>query len=294
MNFDNNYLELKINEKKADKIYFEILQGFFKENKIVYQTKNDRWYFDEKKQDFIVDKKFDTKGGQKNDLRNGVYLYKNISEFDLTREDVKGLYLDFCEKYVQKPERDSNGVLKIPNKNNDLIVAITLDEAIERFTEYFVNSDILSIDSKIHSFEDGQDYFQDMVKQPKNYKIDKWDAMIYWFGGRIKRFYNYSYFIYPNSINLKALYKFKEFLQIDDTKIEYRNEKGKVTTTSSNIDFFKTLSKDGIVNKNFYISKSKEEFEVKFFMYLFSTIYHIEELYDKANNRRKIRTYVAK
>lgn len=274
---NQNELILKIDSQKEDEIYTQVLNTFLKDNKIVYQTDNDRWYFDETKMDFIPDKKFDTKGGQKNDLRNGVYLYKNISELGLSREEVERLYLDFCERTNFKPEKESNGKLKVPNKKNEVIVAITLDEGIERFSKYFVSNDILSIDSKIHSFEDGQDYFHDMLNQPKSYKIDKWNALIYWFGGRTKRFYNFSYFIYPNSSNLDALNKFKEFLQIDDDKIEYRDEKGKISNTSSNIDFFKVLSKDQIINKHFYISKSAEEFELKFFMYLFSMMYHIEE-----------------
>ncbi len=284
---NSSSLVLKIVKEKSEEIYFQILEGFFKHYKIVHQTKNDRWYFDEKKQDFILDKKFDTVGGQKNDLRNGVYLYKKISEFGLEREYVEGLYLNFCEKYNQKVEQNSNGTLKVPNKNSEVIVAITLDEAIERFTQYFVGSDILKRDSKIHSFEDGQGYFQDMVRQPKNYKIDKWDALIYWFGGKVQRFYNYSYFIYPNSSNLKALETFKEFLKIDDERIIFRDDKDKLISTTSNIDFYKQLKDDNIVNKYFYISSSESEFEVKFFMYLFSIIYHIEEQYEKANKRRK-------
>jgi hypothetical protein len=43
------------------------------------------------------------------------------------------------------------------------------------------------------------------------------------------------------------------------------------------------------MNKHFYISKSAEEFELKFFMYLFSMMYHIEERYEKANERRRER-----
>ena len=290
INFDNISLELKIDKKKSNEIYFEILQDFLKEYKIVHQTKNDRWYFDEKKKNFIVDKKFDTKGGQKNDLRNGVYLYKNISELGLTRENVEGLYLDFCEQYGWNPEKDKNGKLKVPNKNDDVIVSITLNKAIQRFMKYLASDDILSVDSKMHSFEDGQNYFQDMVAQPHNYKIDKWNALIYWFGGRVKRFYNYSYFIYPNSSNIKALYTFKEFLQISDEKIVIRDKKtDKPKEIGTNIDFFNALSKDGIINNNFYISKTEEEFEVKFFMYLFSIINHIEEQYEKANIRRKNR-----
>ena len=60
----------------------------------------------------------------------------------------------------------------------------------------------------------------------------------------LERFYNFSYFIYPNSSNLDALNKFKEFLQIGDDKIEYRDEKGKVSNTSSNI-VSKSISRGG-------------------------------------------------
>ncbi|MCD8543814.1 MAG: hypothetical protein LRY52_02850 [Sulfurospirillum cavolei] len=193
---------------------------------------------------------------------------------------MKNFYLDFCERTKLKPETESNGTLKVPNKNNEVIVAIALDTAIERFSQYFASDNILSIDSKIHSFEDGQDYFHDMLKQPQTYKIDKWNALMYWFGGRVQRFYNYSYFIYPNSSNVEALNTFKKFLQINDNRQEYRNDDGKVVTTSSNIDFFNVLRKDDIVNKYFYISTSAEEFEMKFFMYLFSVIYHIESEYE--------------
>ena len=51
----NSSLTLKMDSQKSEELYFEILQGFFKEYKIVHQTKNDRWYFDEKKEDFILD-----------------------------------------------------------------------------------------------------------------------------------------------------------------------------------------------------------------------------------------------
>jgi hypothetical protein len=283
---DSSCLTLKIDEK-SDEIYFEILKGFFKKYKIVYQTNNNRWYFDEKKQDFILDKKFDTVGGSKNDLRNGVYLYKKISEFGLSREEVENKYLNFCEKYNLKLEKEQNGTLKVPNKKDEVIVAITLDEAIDRFTNYFVKSNNLKMDSKIHTFEDGQATFQSMLKLPKNYKIDKWDALIYWFGGRIQRFYNSNYFIYPNSSNLLALEIFKRDLKIDDNKATIRDKNEELKTINTNIDFFDQLSKDEIFNPNFYISKSAQEFELKFFMYLFSVIYHIEEQYEKANKKRK-------
>lgn len=286
---NQNELTLEFDAQKEDEIYSQILNSFLKDNQIVHQTDNDRWYFDETKMDFIIDKKFDTKGGQKNDLRNGVYLYKKISELGLSREDVEKLYLNFCERTKLKPETESNGTLKVPNKNNEVIVAITLDTAIERFSQYFASNDILSIDSKIHSFEDGQDYFHDMLKQPQTYKIDKWNALMYWFGGRMQRFYNYSYFIYPNSSNLEALNTFKEFLHINDNKTTIRDKKtNTLKEIGTNINFYAVLKKDEINNENFYISKSAEEFEVKFFMYLLSVMYHIEEQYENANERRRV------
>jgi hypothetical protein len=273
-----------IDEKK---IYLEILNAFMKDYKIVHQTKNDRYYFDEKKLDFILDKKFDTKGGQKNDLRNGVYLYKKVSEFGLTRERVEELYIDFCKKFNQKPEKESNGKLKVLTKENKVIVAITIEEAVERLIRYFVGqADSLSIDSKIHSFEDGQEYFHDMLKHPQNYKIDKWDALIYWFGSRIGNLYDSFYYIYPNSSNLEALSKFKESLKIYNDDVMYRDKNELLKSTGSNINFSEALGKDGISAKNFYILNSAEEFEVKFFMYLFSVFYHIEDEYQNTNERR--------
>ncbi len=252
----NSSFILEIDKTKSDEIYFDILKDFFKEYKIVHQTKNDRWYFDEKKQDFILDKRWDVVGKSSgNDILSGVYSYKKIDDLALSKEEIKSKFLDFCEKYSLK--NCDKEVNKIPDKNNRIVLSINYDIAVQNFTKYFVKSNILTIDSKIHTFEDGQKTFQSMLKQPKNYKIDKWNALIYWFGGRVQRFYNFSYFIYPNSSNLKALANFKEFLKIADEKMEYRDEKGKLITTNSNIDFFNQLSNDGIFNKNFYISKSE-------------------------------------
>lgn len=238
----------------------------------------------------------------------------------MIKEEIQSKFLNFCKKNLQSPDLktkvkisdiekelklekslDKNArlikvleyleehkeLLNVPNGNNQVVLAITLDDGVEKFTNYFVKDNILKLDSKIHTFEDGQSSFQDMVKQPRNYKLDKWEALIYWFGGRVQRFYNYSYFIYPNSSDLKALATFKEFLNISDENIQIRDKKDELKTIGTNIDFYKRLSNDGIQNQNFYISKSEEEFEVKFFMYLFSIIYHIEEQHEKASKRRK-------
>ncbi len=319
LDLSSSSLMLKIEKDKSEEVYSKILQDFFKEYKIVHQTKNDRWFYDEKKEDFILDKRFDVIGKSSgNDILSGVYSYKIVDKSE--KENIQKKYIHFCKKNNQQPDLkkikvtdiekrlnlnkkldknirlhhilnylDNNlDLLNVPNGNNQVVVAITLDRGVEKFTNYFVKDNILKLDSKIHSFEDGQGSFHDMVKQPKNYKIDKWDALIYWFGGRVQRFYNYSYFIYPNSSDLKALEKFKEFLDIDDENIKIRDKKDNLKTIGTNIDFYKRLSTDGIHNQNFYISNSEEEFEVKFFMYLFSIIYHIEEQYKKANRRRKV------
>ena len=65
LELSHSSLLLKLDKEREDEIYFQILEGFFKDYEIVHQTKNDRYYFDEKKEDFILDKKFDTIGGQK-------------------------------------------------------------------------------------------------------------------------------------------------------------------------------------------------------------------------------------
>jgi hypothetical protein len=75
--FNRSSFVLSMNEEKSEEIYLKLLQGFFKEYKIVHQTKNNRWFFDEKKQNFILDKRFDVVGKSSgNDILSGVYYYK--------------------------------------------------------------------------------------------------------------------------------------------------------------------------------------------------------------------------
>ena len=273
VNLSESYLDINLNDEE----FYKLFALFLKEYKIVYQTNNDRWYFDEKSKDFILDKKFDVVGGGRNDLRNGVYLYKKIDEFNLTREEVEKRYLDFCEKFSLKPEREKDGTLKVPNRNNEVIVHISLDEAVERYAKYMVKGDKLKLDSKIHPFEDGQVTFHYLLKIPKNYKVNKIEAFIYWIGTKIKRFYYRNYYIFVNSSNLIYLNKSKKELKINEEK---------VNNSPTNVDFFVQLSKDGIINKRFYISKSESEFELKLLMYIFSKFYNIEEMSKLSSKRR--------
>ena len=273
LNLTSNYLEIDLDNEE----FYKIFALFLKTYKIVYQTQNDRWYFDEENKKFVLDKKFDVVGGGKNDLRNGIYLYKNIKEFNLVREEVEKRYLEFCEKNSLKPEKERDGSLKVPNKKNEVIIHIGLDEAVKRYAKYMIKGDKLKLDSKIHTFEDGQNSFHYLLKISKNYNITKEEALIYWIGAKIKRFYSGSFYIYVNSSNLLYLEKFKSYLKIEEDKI---------ANSQTNIDFFRQLSKDGITNKNFYITKSEIEFELKLLMYIFSYFYNIEEMAQISSKKR--------
>ncbi len=279
---NNQFSEIDFKQQQEDKIFYKILEIFLKDFKIVHQTDNDRWYFDEKKGDFILDKKFDIKGKSSgNDILSGVYTYKSIEELGFSnRDEVRELYFEFCNRHNLKPEKN------VPNRQNRLVVAITHNDAVKKFSSYLVKGDILDLDSKIHQFENGSKNFRDMLPN-KTDKIDKWEALIYWFGVKIGRYYNSSFFIYPNSMDLNSLQLFKEDLKIYEDVYEYRDKNDKLKKTSSNIDFYVQLEKDGIKNPNFYISKSQEEFELKFFIYLASKIIHIEEHYKQGSKRRR-------
>jgi len=150
--------------------------------------------------------------------------------------------------------------------------------------------DYIGLDSKIHTFEWGSGPFMDMLPN-KCEKVDKWEALIYWFGTRIKRFYNLNFFLYMNSNRLMSLLNFKKEMNISDDKRRVKDQKTEaVKTLPTNIDFKEQLSKDRITNTNYYISTSEEEFQLKFLMYLFSLIYHIEDRYlGETDEKRKMR-----
>ncbi len=286
--FENNSLTLNFENSE---IYYEILAKFLENSKIVFQTNNERIYFDVNRNDFVLDKKFDVVGrASGNDVLHGVYSYISVAELKESVSEIYQKYKNFCENNNQKIDEDlffdkETKEFKSENKIR-FTKNITIAEALENFSRYFVSSEILTMDSKIHQFEDGGNSFKDMF--PKSDTIDKWDALIYWFGVRIQRFFNNNYFIYPNSQNLNALKLFKQELKILENKAEVKvKDSQEVKTLPTNIDLFKQLSIDGLKNEHFYISNSGEEFELKLFMYIFSYINHIEEHYEKANERRK-------
>lgn len=284
------------------KYYNELFKGLINNNNIVFCTDNYRLYWDRDNSCFLYDKKYDIQGKSSgNDVK---YLYKYISPLDIgcSTEELFIKYMEFAEKNDLKEAniRQDTKIFKKSDsfkKENKCSIPIfmTQDEAVENYIQYCVKGDTLKLDSKIHQFEDGGACFRDMLDKKNNF-INKWDALIYWYGVKIKRFFNSSYFIYLNSTDLLALYEMKDYLDIKDDAIKIKDEeKGIIKSIPTNVNLSYQLGFDGIENENFYVSNSASEFEVKFFMYLISHITHVENMYENTDmervKRRKEKLY---
>ncbi len=209
---------------------------------------------------------------------------------DLIKEELKitnKKLTDGDKKEIISYLFDNKEFLNVPNGDNVVTIYSEYNELIKNAIDtYFVKENPMKIDSKIHQFETKtKTLFSMLQAQPKYHKIDKWEALIYWFGGRGDRYFakyqkrKIEYIILPNSSNLKSLYLLKKDLKIPNESITYKTKNDKIIDTYSNIDFYNQLSKDEIKKQKFYESKSIEELELKFFMFLFSKIYHIEKEY---------------
>lgn len=279
---------LKYPEGMDDKYYNDIFKGFIINNNIVFHTANDRLYWDRDNNRFIYDRKYDVKGkASGNDVKN-LYKYITPTEIGKNTEEIFNEYMEFAKQYnsnnkniIEDTKIFKKGSSYKKENQCKIPILMTKSEAVESYIEYSVKGNILKFDSKIHQFEDGGYCFRDMMDN-KNNLIDKWDALIYWYGVKMKRYYNSSYFIYLNSTDLSALYEMKEHLDINDDDIMVKGSKNIPT----NVDLIKQLISDGIKNENFYISNSEKEFQIKFFMYLASNIYHIEESYENTSTER--------
>lgn len=294
----DNYLKIILSENDEKALFDKIYGKFLEEYKIVHQTDNERIYWDNDNKQFIIGKKYNIVGGGTNDI---LKTYSKISipidQTGLNAKELDERLENYCEtnKVPITLKNDFRKQLKKDGKykkNVKIITYTTVREMISAFIKYTTNDDSneLEINSKIHSFEDGvKKYFRDFVKSTDE-KINKWDALIYWFGVKIKRYYNANYYLYINSQSLKALLKIKNNLKFIEDKIKYKDKKnGKIVTTQTNIDMYNQLISDGINNHNFYISNSEEEFKLKFFMYLFSYIYHIEDKYKNSTVNRQVK-----
>lgn len=295
LEISSNYLEIKYQDEE---IYSKILNKFLKKYEIVHFTKNERIYFDKNLKEFVNYNKVNIKNSSSgNDSKNALVKIK-IEELGLSKEELalkKEKYL-VKNGYNKKEFRSKDEQSRAENKivtcyfdkyKKEIYVLSTIEEHIEKFSSYLLDG--LKLNSSIHGFENGQALFHDMIKLPKYYStLDKWDALIYWFGTKIQYYFNPNYFIFLNSSNLEALFYLKKNLKIYDEEINVRDKNEKLTKTNTNIDLYEQLKKDDIFNPNFYICQNKNEFELKFFMYLFSKIFHIEDMYNEAKKNNEM------
>ena len=101
---NQNELVLKIDSQKQDEIYNQIFKAFLKDNKIVVQTDNDRWYFDNSLNIFRLGKRYQIIGAASgNDIKNS-YLYKTPDELNLSGESIQDKYMSFCFEYKTLPD----------------------------------------------------------------------------------------------------------------------------------------------------------------------------------------------
>ncbi len=294
-------LVVKTSMGNEESLYYQLLDNFIVENQIVHLTDNDRLYWWKEKNRFVIDKKFDVEGkSSPNDVK---YLYDNIKagDLNLTTEELYNLYNEFIKDKNVKPKEKEEHKKYFFDKDNENLkgedkvsipLYMTIEKAVSNFSKYLVKNDILPFDSKIHQFEDGGDCFKDMLIN-KDCVIDKWDALVYWYGSRIGRFFSSAYYIYLNSLDLASLYLYKSNLDISNKKAKYKVERtGEIKEANTNVNTEKQqaqLGRDGIKNSAFFISNSQQEFQLKFFMYLFSSIYHIKDDYETKikDERRK-------
>jgi len=283
--FFDNSLKLVFNKNNEIQIFDHIVYDFIKDNKLVVFTDNDRLFWSKERNVFIKDKRVDIPSGAKNEKKYILYREK-LSEIGLTLDELK-------TKYNNCSDNKLNKFGQLVDKNENIIIHKGFRDYVDQYKDVVLwkeKKDQVGLDSKIHTFEWGPGPFMDMLPK-KCEKIDKWEALIYWFGTRIKRFYNLNFLLYMNSNKLMSLLNFKKEMNISDDKRRVKDQKtGEIKTLPTNIDFKEQLAKDRITNPNFYISNSQEEFQLKFFMYLFSLIYHIEDRYiGETDEKRKIR-----
>lgn len=279
--FDDSSLKLKFNESDEIKIFDLIISEFIADNKLVIFTKNDRLYWDKKRNNFVKDKKVDVPSGARNEKKYILFREK-LNKLGFTKEEMKSKYDSCLDNNLNEFEDlvDKKGKVIIHKKHEDYV------SQYKNEVLWKDQNNEISLDSKIHTFEWGPGPFADMLPN-KVEKFDKWDALIYWYGTRIKRFYNANFYIYLNSRRLDNLLEFKNELRINDEKIKYKDDKTEeIKIIPANIDFRNQFYKDGIKNPYFYISNSEAEFELKFFMYLFSLIFHIEDSYEEETEER--------
>ncbi len=235
LKLSSSRLILNFNDNFKKELLTNIFKKFVEDENIIFETRNERVYFNDQTNRFVRGKKIDIIGKSSgNDIKN-IYSYKTAKELNLTQANIDDAEKEYLVRYP-----DSIGDLhpsKAISGNNKLTIHSNLETIRENFYNYFFKkankekSDKLEFDSKIHLFENGQNSFTDMLNSDK--KIDYWNALVYFLGSKSRKFFNLDFFIFPNSSDLLILKKFKKELNLDN-KIQFIDGK----STSSNIDFF--------------------------------------------------------
>ncbi|CZE47547.1 hypothetical protein [Campylobacter geochelonis] len=271
---EDDSLILEFDEKNEDELFDRLFNEFILEYDIVYFTRNLRLYFDEKTDSFIEEAKIDIKEqNSANDSMN-TYSYKSLEDLGLTYDDIIKKYNEFIS--LNKKE------YSIPyNKNKGVLVCTDIKENIKNYKKYLFDGKI-ELDSRIHTFEDGDVQFHDICKIPKDAYIDRWDAFIYNIGSKIQKYFNSDFHLFINANSLIFLRDFKKSLHIKDRKISFYNKKEEQVELNSNLDLIDRRIQDIFsqeekkLDYGFYYTNFFLEFKLKFFIYLFSIKESIE------------------
>ncbi|MEB3316098.1 MAG: hypothetical protein VKK32_07795 [Candidatus Melainabacteria bacterium] len=311
-------LTLLTSEISEKRLFIFLFLKILDEYKIVYETANERTYWDLQSKKFINRPKLDIKGkASGNDVLSGTYD-KVVIDIDSDQADLVYEKLVAFEKdssstdYKVKDLFTTAGVLK---KKKDLIVYTSVEKAKLNYMQYFLGisrskeylneqqtqSFILEkllesedysidLDSKIHLFEDGARTYKDLLSTKLN-ELDLWDALVYFCGSRFGFFYSGldpRYYVYPNALNFKLLFGFKGYLEIPLKDYEFTDEKkAKKINTRTNIAYRECFANDrfNVLGDYYYITRSPKEFLFKSLLWL--TI-QFRNLNKKITNNREL------
>ena len=156
-NLESNSLRLRFSKADEINIFDSIISKFIANNKLVVFTKNDRLYWDKKRNDFIKDKKVDIPSGVRNEKKNILFREK-LNKLGFTKEEIR-------LKYDNCPDKKINTFSQIVSKTEDVIIHKEKKDYVTQYKNEILwkgKKDEISFDSKIHTFEWGPGPFTDM------------------------------------------------------------------------------------------------------------------------------------
>lgn len=285
-------LIIKGDKETLDKLFVQLYKDFA--SKIIYRTKNYRYYWDAKNHKLIRDKKFDVRGRSSgNDIKR-LTEYKTLKELGITKEhllnEIHKLFplppngsskkdLEEQNSNTKKLLKDNFAIKKLNriNGNTKLNVYQTDRELyckelrLTRKNEpeipkkqcFICNSDgaYLKFDSSVYMFNDAEVYFSDKLIKD-NPKIGKWAYFIYRLGARIGRYYSETAignYYYLHSYSLRNLYDIKDNINIRDERVKIKDYKTKEEMEGTS-NFYFIEDKDAPFRDfNFYTYGKKDK-----------------------------------